>query len=473
MTRLGLTTPLRRDCALAVLVTAVSAVFLLLGDDDLSATVLALLSAQTLALCARRAYPLMCLGLVILLQIGVAAAVPPGDGLRGVALAVAVYTCGTLFTARRALAMAGAAVLAEVGGFVAFGVGALTPAALAATAGPQLLLAALIYGGAALLGQNTLMRRRYAVLVDLRAAEAAEAALAAERAHMARELHDVAAHHLTSLIVQATLVERLIDRDPEAARRGAAAVREEGKSTLRNLRLIVGALRGPQVAGGGGAPGLGSGIPPGGSPATGPASAAGLSSAPDISSAAGSSPAAGLASAAGSSPATELASVAGSAPPAGNPSSAMGLASAFSSSSAAGFGPSAGLVPVPGLAMIDELAGEIPVAVSGEPGELSAAADLTFYRVAQEALSNARDHAPGAAVTIAIRHGESGSTLEVRNAPPLARAVPTDRSHRGFGLTGMRERATLIGATLTAGPDDNGGWLVTLTVPHLPHTEES
>ena len=90
---------------------------------------------------------------------------------------------------------------------------------------------------------------------------------------------------------------------------------------------------------------------------------------------------------------------------------------------------------------------------------------MAFYRVAQEALSNARDHAPGAPVTITIRHRRDGTTLLVRNDPPAVVATPANGDRRGFGLIGMRERAKLIGATLTAGPAADGGWQVELTVP--------
>ncbi|MCO8276225.1 histidine kinase [Actinoplanes sp. TRM 88003] len=394
---LGLTTPLRRDSALAILVAAVMAVpFFVPG---ISATVAVLLVAQAAALCLRRIRPLWCLGAVLALQVALAVAADPGEGVRGAALAVAVYTCGTLMPKRRALLVAGLAAFTETASFVVL---SAIPAALDSTltASPplisrilvQIVFSAILYGGAAALGRNTTIRHRYTEMVELRAAEAAEnlrvrtdAALTAERTRMARELHDVAAHHLTTLIVQATVVERMIDRDPEAARQGAATIRTEGKSALQNLRLVVGALReaGPAEPG----------LPDGGG-------------------------------------------------------------------------------PVPGLVMIENLvAGHADtqvrpkLVVSGRPGEFSAAADLTLYRVTQEALSNARDHAPGAAVTIKIDHRTEDSVLEVHNGPPSAREARADRRHRGFGLIGMRERAGLIGASLSAGPTPDGGWSVRLTIP--------
>ena len=70
-----------------------------------------------------------------------------------------------------------------------------------------------------------------------------QAALVAERTRMARELHDVAAHHLSGMVVQAAAVERLVERDPAAAKAGAAWIRTQGRKTLDNLRLTVGVLR--------------------------------------------------------------------------------------------------------------------------------------------------------------------------------------------------------------------------------------
>ncbi|RIJ53918.1 histidine kinase, partial [Clavibacter lycopersici] len=69
------------------------------------------------------------------------------------------------------------------------------------------------------------------------------AAVAAERTRMARELHDVAAHHLTALVVQAGAAERLVDLDPERAKDSLRGIRLQGRETLDALRSIVGILR--------------------------------------------------------------------------------------------------------------------------------------------------------------------------------------------------------------------------------------
>lgn len=106
---------------------------------------------------------------------------------------------------------------------------------------------ALSYLLAAFLGVFVATRRRYRQMVQAQAAEQVRAqrarlraAVTAERSQIARELHDVAAHHLSGMVVQAAAVERLIDRDPPADQAGAAWLRRQGKETLDNLRQVVG-----------------------------------------------------------------------------------------------------------------------------------------------------------------------------------------------------------------------------------------
>ena len=70
-----------------------------------------------------------------------------------------------------------------------------------------------------------------------------EVALIQERRRLAGELHDVAAHHLVGIVVQAAALERLIDRDPQTAREAAQQLRRQAKETLSGLRSVVGLLR--------------------------------------------------------------------------------------------------------------------------------------------------------------------------------------------------------------------------------------
>jgi signal transduction histidine kinase len=101
--------------------------------------------------------------------------------------------------------------------------------------------------------------------------------------------------------------------------------------------------------------------------------------------------------------------------------------------------------------------------VTGDESDLGTEGRLTFYRVAQEALTNIRKHARADLVEIRLAYEPSGTRLTIEDCsnhgdPP----APCDGT--GYGLTGMQERAELLGGTLTAGPVD-GGFRVDLWVP--------
>ena len=88
--------------------------------------------------------------------------------------------------------------------------------------------------------------------------------------------------------------------------------------------------------------------------------------------------------------------------------------------------------------------------------------ELAAYRIVQEALTNARRHAPGAAVDVELHH--TGHTLTVRvrdNGPGPPVAVPDG----GHGLAGMRERAAAVGGELRTGVAPGGGFLVIARLP--------
>ncbi|ADG78602.1 sensor histidine kinase [Tsukamurella paurometabola] len=100
--------------------------------------------------------------------------------------------------------------------------------------------------------------------------------------------------------------------------------------------------------------------------------------------------------------------------------------------------------------------------VSADPVDIDDAAGRAVLRVAQEAFTNARRHAPGAAVTASLSAQPDGVRLTVANGPGRT-AEATHGS--GMGLIGMRERAAEVDGVLHAGPAADGGWTVTLTVP--------
>ena len=86
------------------------------------------------------------------------------------------------------------------------------------------------------------------------------------------------------------------------------------------------------------------------------------------------------------------------------------------------------------------------------------------YRVVQEALSNARRHAPGAAVIVNVHGGPSeGLTVRVVNGP--TRGAPNEDAGTGHGVLGMRERILLVGGEFDAAPTTDGGFQVTARIP--------
>ncbi|HKR70624.1 MAG TPA: histidine kinase [Streptosporangiaceae bacterium] len=131
--------------------------------------------------------------------------------------------------------------------------------------------------------------------------------------------------------------------------------------------------------------------------------------------------------------------------------------------------------PTPGLDDLDGLLesarnGGVTVTgeITGTPRPLPEGVDLSAYRIVQEALSNAIRHAPGSAVHVGLYYGESALIIEVRNTDaPTARSRNGDELARGsgHGIIGMRERATMLGGHLSAGPTIQGDWLVTAALP--------
>jgi signal transduction histidine kinase len=134
--------------------------------------------------------------------------------------------------------------------------------------------------------------------------------------------------------------------------------------------------------------------------------------------------------------------------------------------------------PQPGLRQLNELLDEARSAsgaaarliVSGPPVTLDPGVELAAYRIVQEALTNARRHAPGAAVDVELRYTSDALRLRIRDngpGPPLASAlapVPA-REAGGHGLAGMRERAAAAGGDLQTGAAPGGGFLIEATLP--------
>ncbi|MFE0025750.1 sensor histidine kinase [Amycolatopsis sp. NPDC059021] len=205
-----------------------------------------------------------------------------------------------------------------------------------------------------------------------------QAAVGAERARMARDLHDVVAGHLSAIAIQSEAVLSSSGTNPALARGVLESVRENSVSALEEMRAMIGLLRSAQGD----------------------------------------------------------AEMETTAPP-----RLAELSKLVESARASG------------------LRVEVRSTMDGQG--LPAAVDLTAYRIAQEALTNAVKHAPGGRVVLDIRRDGDVLTVEVSNG--LRRGEPA-ADGAGLGLLNMRERAAAVGGTLSAGPSGTD-WLVRAELP--------
>lgn len=131
------------------------------------------------------------------------------------------------------------------------------------------------------------------------------------------------------------------------------------------------------------------------------------------------------------------------------------------------------LRPAPGAGDLAALAttDEVPAVVvrgTDAVGALDEQVATALFRVAQEAVANARRHARGATrVEVQVEAGDDRVRLRVHDdgAPAGPVVAGTALAAGGFGLVGMAERASLLGGRCTAGPDPAGGWTVEMTLP--------
>jgi signal transduction histidine kinase len=257
-----------------------------------------------------------------------------------------------------------------------------------------------------------------------------------ERARIARELHDVVAHHISMIAVQAETGRLTVPGLPEAGARRFLEIGDTARAGLTEMRRLLGVLR---------------------------------------------EDAAGAADVAGAAGAAE-----------------SGTGTRAPGSTGPGVrGAGVSRQPQPGLAQLAELidaAREASVAgtrliISGPVAPLDPGVELAAYRIVQEALTNARRHAAGAAVDVELRYGADTLRLRVRDngpgpvggaaagfaarqddpgggvTPPAGDGVRRDGGH---GLLGMRERAFSVGGALYAGAAPGGGFLVEAVLPAEP-----
>ncbi|MFG1652596.1 sensor histidine kinase [Micromonospora sp. NPDC049275] len=242
-----------------------------------------------------------------------------------------------------------------------------------------LLLGALAIVGD-LIRRNRLSRRALAAQTELSEREQERRAVLEERTRIARELHDVVAHHMSLIAVQAETAPYRLTDVPAPAAAEFAAIAGSARDALTDMRRLLGVLR---------------------SEATGPQTA-----------------------------------------------------------------PQPDLGDLGAMVDVARRAG-LPVTLDVDPsidGRVPAPVGLAAYRIVQEGLANAARHAAGAAVRVTVRTGRSGLGVRVENSPADAR--PATDGGPGHGLTGMRERATSLGGTFTAGPLPDGGYAVAAELPY-------
>jgi signal transduction histidine kinase len=258
----------------------------------------------------------------------------------------------------------------------------------------------------------------------------ARAAVRAERTRIARELHDVVAHHVTAIVVRAQAADRVGDDRPEEYREAVRWIAPAGREALTAMRSVVRVLREPD--------GTGTAWPP----------------VLDSDRADGTD---------GADGGTE-----------GADGGAAGARSRAPGGVGAGGPGTAPLEPLPGLGDLAAVAERVRgagLAVTAElPDPLPACPPdvaLAVVRVAQEALTNVLVHSEAGRASLRLSASPGGTpaalVLDVADPGP-ARGLPGSPGG-GNGLVHMRERAAACGGTLHAGPADGGGWLVRMEVP--------
>ena len=249
-------------------------------------------------------------------------------------------------------------------------------------AGPGSVAPLLLVAAAVLVGEST--RKRSVVEAELGATQEAmaestrEQTAMEERARIARELHDIVAHHLSVISVQCETARLTSPELSDDARGRFEAIAQTARGALTETRRLLGVLR--EDVGG-----------------------------------------------------------------------------------EADRAPQPGLDGLPDLVDTARDAGaNVRLILQGKVVPLPPGIDLAAYRIVQEALTNARRHAPGADVDVEVSYGDDLVTLRVRDYGP----GPADGElFPGHGLLGMRDRASFAGGTFSAGAADGSGFVVEATLP--------
>ncbi|GEJ98989.1 MULTISPECIES: sensor histidine kinase [unclassified Streptomyces] len=124
------------------------------------------------------------------------------------------------------------------------------------------------------------------------------------------------------------------------------------------------------------------------------------------------------------------------------------------------------LTPQPSLADLEQLVtgSGIETKLRMElPEDLPPTVQRAVYRTVQEALTNIRKHAPGAAAAVCLGHRDGTVRVTVTNSAPTRPGLPLPSSH--YGLVSLGQRASLLGGTITSGPTTDGGYELCLELP--------
>jgi signal transduction histidine kinase len=259
-------------------------------------------------------------------------------------------------------------------------------------------------------GYSARQRRLYVVTLQH---QAASSAVAEERLRIARELHDVVAHSMSVIAVQAGYGQYVIDASPDDAKDALGAIQATSRDALEEMRRMLGVLRQQDMAAGPARIGPAPGQPP---------------------------------------------QADGQAPPGGVQTAQAPLA------------------PAPGLdglgRLIERTSGagvRVALEVSGHPRPAPAGVDLSAFRIIQEALTNVVKHAgTGARCAVSLSYTDADLVIRVTDDGGLPAVLPAAGAAApgtGHGIIGMRERVHLCGGTFGAGPLPDGGFQVTATLP--------
>ena len=371
-----------QDGILAVLVIAVSLIELAASDDQMTPgeqrMATALLVAEGAVLVGRRVHPVLVWLAAGCLVSAYGLGPYPDPALHFGAL-IAVYSVAA-HTSRRTAAVTGVITLAAVVAVLLVD----GDADLADWAVNVLTLAT-----AWLLGDLLRTQRAYTAEVasraaqrELQQAEEAHRAVLEERARISRELHDVTAHHVSVMAIQAEAGQALLPGSPDEAAQVFGRIADTARLALGDLRRLLGVLAAEDDAGADGA-----------------------------------------------------------------------------------------RAPQPGLDRLDDLVEQVRHAglavdlhVEGRAAPLPAAVDVSAYRIVQEALTNVLRHAGSARAGVVVRYGSGAVVVEVTD-DGAATSSTASTDPPGRGLVGMRERASLLGGSLEAGPRQGGGFRVLATLP--------